>query len=138
MRSPLIPLSAAGMVCGAALAALLMAGAFAQDAPQTRKEKREAAAERVVQGTVTDANGKFIEGAVVELKDMRSLTVRSFITQQNGAYHFSGLKLDNDYELLGRYSGMTSGWKTLSVFDTRKEPIINLRLDKPEKQEKSK
>lgn len=114
----------------------------AQDQPKlSKKEKREAATERMVQGTVTDPGDKPVNGAVVELKDMRSLQVRSFITQVNGEYHFSGLKIDNDYELKGDYSGMTSGWKTLSVFDSRKEPVINLKLAKSEKkpeQEKKK
>jgi hypothetical protein len=126
------------IVSFAALALLLAPGVFAQDPPQTRKEKREAAAERVVQGDVTDKEDKFVNGAVVELKDMRTLQVRSFITQQNGAYHFSGLKIDNDYQIKALFSGMTSGWKTLSVFDTRKVPVINLKLDKDAKQEKEK
>jgi hypothetical protein len=102
-------------------------------AQETKKEKREAAAERVVQGTVYDAQDKFVNGAVVQLKDQRSMQVRSFITQENGAYHFSGLKIDNDYQMKADFSGMTSGWKTLSVFDTRKEPIVNLKLEKSEK-----
>lgn len=104
--------------------------------PQTKKEKKEAAAERMVQGRVTDNDDKPVNGAVVELKDMRSLQVRSFITQVNGEYHFSGLKLENDYQLKGNSKNMTSGWKTLSVFDSRKEPVINLKLDKPEEKEK--
>lgn len=120
----------------ATLALVFLTGAFAQDPPQTRKEKREAAAERVVQGLVTAKDDQAVNLAVVELKDMRTLQIRSFITQQNGEYHFSGLKIDNDYQIEARHSGMTSGWKTLSVFDTRKEPIINLKLDKEEKQEK--
>ncbi len=106
---------------------LTSAGAFAQE---TKAEKRQAASERVVTGTVRDADGTAINGAVVQLKDVRSTQVRSFITQTNGSYHFSGLKLDNDYELQARYNGKTSGWKTLSVFDSRKEPVINLKLDK--------
>ncbi len=114
-----------------ALTALL--GSMIVFAQETRKEKREAAAERMVQGTVSDAQDKFVNGAVVQLKDQRSLQVRSFITQENGGYHFSGLKIDNDYLMKADYNGMTSGWKTLSVFDTRKEPIINLKLDKSEK-----
>lgn len=122
----------------AALLAALFLSAAAQDQPMTRKEKREAAAERIVQGLVTDKDDKPIDLAVVELKDMRTLQVRSFITQQGGQYHFSGLKIDNDYQLLARHSGMTSGWKTLSIFDTRKEPVINLKLDKQDKQEKEK
>src|SRR5215469_3875303 len=117
----------------ALLCCLALAG---QDTPKpTKKEKREAATERVVQGRVTDADEKPVNGAIVQLKDMRSLQVRSFITQINGEYHFSGLKVDNDYQLKSDYSGMTSGWKTLSVFDTRKEPVINLKLAKPEKKE---
>lgn len=106
----------------------------AQETPKlTKKEKREAATERVVAGQVTDSGDKMVNGAVVQLKDMRTLQVRSFITQTDGQYHFSGLKIDNDYELKADYSGSTSGWKTLSVFDTRKEPVINLKLAKAEK-----
>ncbi len=104
-------------------------------AQETKKEKKEAATERVVEGTVSDVDGKFIDGAVVYLKDMRTLQVRSFYTQKNGAYHFSGLKLDNDYEIQGKYNNMISGWHRLSVFDTRKVPVINLKLDKSEKEE---
>jgi hypothetical protein len=100
---------------------------------ETRKEKREAASERTVQGSVTDPDGKFVNGAVVQLKDGRTLQVRSFITQQNGEYHFSSLKIDNDYQLKADSNGMSSGWKTLSVFDTRKEPVMNLKLEKAEK-----
>jgi hypothetical protein len=125
----------------AAVATLFFNAAFcvtlhAQETkPETRKEKREAATERVVEGTVSDPDGKFIDGAVVELKDMRTLQVRSFYTQKNGAYHFSGLKLDNDYELEAKYNDMISGWKRLSIFDTRKVPVINLKLEKPAKAE---
>lgn len=112
------------------LALISVAGLHAE---QSRKEKREAAAERVVQGTVSDPDEKFVNGAVVQLKDGRTLQVRSFITQQNGEYHFSGLKIDNDYQLKADFSGMTSGWKTLSVFDTRREPVVNLKLEKAKK-----
>jgi hypothetical protein len=115
-----------------ALAVICATGLQAQD---TKKKKGEATT-RVVQGTVLDAQDKSVVGAVVQLKDMRSLQVRSFITQNNGAYHFSELKVDNDYELRADYSGMTSGWKTLSVFDTRKEPVMNLKMDKKQEPEK--
>lgn len=111
------------LLCGAALFA------------QTKKEKREAATERVVQGRVTDPDDKVANGAVVQLKDLRTLQVRSFITQTDGEYHFSGLKVENDYQLKADYNGMTSGWKTLSIFDTRKVPVINLKLEKSEKKQ---
>ena len=94
------------------------------------QDKKGEAATRTVQGTVIDPDQNPVTGAVVQLKDMRSLQVRSFISQDGGSYHFSGLKVDNDYQLRADYSGMTSGWKTLSVFDTRKEPVMNLKLEK--------
>jgi hypothetical protein len=121
----------AGLFCGTLLCSTIQA----QDTKPTRQEKREAATERVVEGTVSDPDGKFIDGAVVVLKDMRTLQVRSFYTQKNGAYHFSGLKLDNDYEIEAKFNDMNSGWKRLSIFDTRKVPVINLKLEKIAKSE---
>jgi hypothetical protein len=130
-------LIAAALFCVAAsfCVAVLCTTAQAQDTKPTRKEKREAATERVVEGVVSDPDGKFVDGAVVVLKDMRTLQVRSFYTLKNGAYHFSGLKLDNDYEIEAKFNDMNSGWKRLSIFDTRKVPVINLKLEKTAKSE---
>ena len=108
------------------LAVVCASGLAAQDS----KKKKGEPALRVVQGMVLDPDDQSVVGAVVQLKDMRTLQVRSFITQEKGDYHFSGLKVDNDYQLKADYSGLTSGWKTLSVFDTRPNPTINLKLEK--------
>jgi Carboxypeptidase regulatory-like domain len=97
---------------------------------QDKKKNKEDAGTRIVQGIVAGPDDKPVPGAVVLLKDMRTLQVRSFIAQDGGTYHFSGLKTDNDYELKADSSGLTSGWKKLSVFDSRKEPVINLKLEK--------
>jgi hypothetical protein len=106
-------------------------------AQETRKEKRDAATERVVEGTVSDPDGKFLDGAVVQLKDMRTLQVRSFYTQKNGGFHFSGLKVDIDYELRAEFKELSCGWKRLSIFDTRKVPVINLKLEKTKPEPKA-
>lgn len=111
------------------LTATLVA-AFAVTAAAQRKKDREDTTTRALQGTVTDPADQPVKGAVVQLKDMRTLQVRSFITQEQGAYHFSGLKTDVDYEVKADFSGMSSGSKTLSVFDSRKNPILNLKLEK--------
>ncbi|HLW76326.1 MAG TPA: carboxypeptidase-like regulatory domain-containing protein [Bryobacteraceae bacterium] len=111
------------------MAALLMLGGAIQ-AQQSKEDKKLAASERIVEGTVFDPAGGTVNGAIVQLKDMRTLQIRSFITQQQGAYHFSGLKIDNDYELQAEFQGARSPWKRLSVFDTRKQPVINLTLEK--------
>jgi CDP-diacylglycerol pyrophosphatase len=105
----------------------LAAGMVVAHAQKKSKEELNA---RTVQGTVVDADDKRVPGAVVQLKDMRTLQVRSFIAQNDGAYHFSGLKPDVDYQLKAVSQGAESGWKTLSVFDDRKTAIINLKLEK--------
>jgi hypothetical protein len=110
-----------------AMALILCTGLAAQQ--KTREERREEANSRAVTGTVTTADDKLVGGAVVQLKDMRTLQVRSFITLDDGQYHFSGLRADIDYELTAR-SGEMTATKKLSLFDNRKAAILNFKLDK--------
>ena len=79
---------------------------------------------------MTAADDKPAQGAVVLLKDMKTLQVRSFITQADGTYHFSGLKADVDYELNAKSGDTTAPTRKLSIFDTRKEAVVNFKLDK--------
>ena len=93
------------------------------------QSKNEDTNTRSVQGSVTDGSGKSAQGAVVQLKDMKTLQIRSFITQADGAYHFAGLSTNVDYELkAANQNGSESGSKTLSVFDSKKTATINLKL----------
>jgi hypothetical protein len=85
---------------------------------------------RSVQGSVTSADDAIVNGAVVQLKNTKTLQIRSFITRENGAYYFHGLSPDVDYELKADHEGASSGTKTLSSFDNRKEAIINLKLNR--------
>jgi len=85
---------------------------------------------RSVQGLVTDESGKPVAGAVVQLKDTKSLQIRSFRTEADGTYHFAGLSTNVEYELEANNDGASSGKKTLSVFNTRKAPTVNLKLKK--------
>jgi hypothetical protein len=59
--------------------------------------------------------------------------MRSYITKEDGEYHFSSLKIDDDYEVEARNKDMTSGPKKISIFDNRKIVIQNLKADKLEK-----
>ena len=83
---------------------------------------------RGVEGTVSNASGGAVEKAVVQLKDTKSLQVQSFITDAAGHYHFAGLSTDVEYQLKADSNGQTSGWKTLSLFSTKKLATINLKL----------
>ena len=85
---------------------------------------------RSVQGVVSDANDQAVDGAVVQIKNTKTLQIRSFITKDHGSYYFNGLSPDIDYELKAEYQGASSGTRTLSSFDSRKRAIINLKLSK--------
>jgi hypothetical protein len=89
--------------------------------------KEKAPAERSVGGVVTDG-GMPVPGAVVQLKNTKTLQVRSFIAKEMGDYHFNGLATDVDYELKADANGKTSGPRTLSSFDSHAEATINLQL----------
>jgi Carboxypeptidase regulatory-like domain len=85
---------------------------------------------RSVQGTVSDANETAVNGAVVQIKNTKTLQIRSFITKDNGAYYFNGLSPDVDYEIKADFQGATSPTKKLSSFDSRKQVVLNLKLPK--------
>jgi protocatechuate 3,4-dioxygenase beta subunit len=94
-----------------------------------QKKQKEDTTTRSLQGTVTDSTGNLVEGAVVKLKDTKTLGVRSFITKADGNYHFHGLNPDIDYEVKADYQGASSSNRTLSSFDTRRPAIVNLKLE---------
>ena len=107
---------------GVVLLAVLLAGfLFGQ-----KKEKTPA--ERSVTGIVTDADGAAVAGAIVQLKNMNTLQVRSFIAKEKGDYYFHGLSTDIDYELKAESNGHASASHTLSSFDSHAEATINLQL----------
>jgi hypothetical protein len=84
---------------------------------------------RTVQGSVTAQDDTPVDGAVVYLKNTKTLQIRSFFTQKDGAYHFQDLSPDIDYELKAENHGTWSNPHTLSSFDTRKLATINLKLN---------
>src|SRR3954468_24675206 len=61
--------------------AVVLGGAD-KDKGGSAEDKKRAASERPVSGFVTDAEGKPVKGAIVQLKNTRSLQVRSFITRE--------------------------------------------------------
>ncbi|MEZ5352417.1 MAG: carboxypeptidase-like regulatory domain-containing protein [Bryobacteraceae bacterium] len=94
-----------------------------------KNKKGEDENTRSVAGVVRNEGDDIVEGAIVQLKDTKTLRVRSFITKSDGRYNFQGLSTNIDYELRARYQKAESPDKTLSVFDSRKEAIINLKLE---------
>jgi hypothetical protein len=88
---------------------------------------------RGVTGTVCDKSENPIASAVVYLKNVRTLTVRTYISGEKGEYHFSGLDPNADYELHAEHDDLTSANHTVSSLDSRKEMNVTLKIDKEKK-----
>jgi hypothetical protein len=84
---------------------------------------------KMLTGTVQDKADQPIAGAVVYLKNMKTLAMKSFFAQKDGSYRFPQLALNTDYEVYAEKDGQKSGTKTISQFDDRFTPTINLRID---------
>ena len=111
--------------------ALSVPASFAQTTYAQGKAKKGDEATRSVQGAVTNSDNSPAVGAVVQLENMKTLQVRSFITKEDGIFHFYELSTDVDYKLKAedKSNGASSDTKSLSSFDSRKQAIINLKLN---------
>jgi hypothetical protein len=121
--------SLAGPLC-APLFLLLLATTVARPQAQAPVVGPNAGTTRSIQGTVLTAKGQPVGGAIVLLKDTKTLQVRSYIAQNDGQYHFFGLSTDVNYQLRAEANGLTSKTKTVSVFDSHKVVKLNLKLKK--------
>ena len=85
---------------------------------------------RSIEGSVLSSAGQPVAGAVVLLKNAKTLQVRSFIAQQDGKYRFYGLSTDVNWELRAQKGSLTSKTKTVSVFDSHSLVRLDLKLVK--------
>lgn len=88
---------------------------------------------RTVHGAVLDKAENPVSSAVVYLKNVRTLAVKTYISDRSGEYRFSGLDPNVDYEVHAESDSMTSNTRTVSSFDGRKDIVISLKLDREKK-----
>lgn len=85
---------------------------------------------RTLIGTVNDKDtDKPIPEAIVYLKNVKTLAIKTYISQSDGSYRFPELSLSTDYEVHAEKNGQKSSTKTLSQFDDRASPRINLQIN---------
>ncbi|HXB62938.1 MAG TPA: carboxypeptidase-like regulatory domain-containing protein [Acidobacteriaceae bacterium] len=84
--------------------------------------------QRVVSGRVVDAHDQPVGNAVVYLKDLRSLTVKSYLAAPDGTYRFGQLSSTTDYEIWAEVGGKKSKTKGISSYDTKSEFHIDLKF----------
>ena len=111
------------------ISCLIVAMALLATAATAQDKKREAQL-RTVRGVVTDKSETPLNGSVVFLKNMRTNSVRSSYTDDTGSYRFSGLDPNADYELHAEKENEKSNTRTVSSFDSRKDIVLNLKIDK--------
>lgn len=109
----------------AGLVVLAAAGLFAQGNPKGKEPQL-----RTVRGTVVDKDERPNDGAVVYLKNTRTQDVITHLSDPDGTFRFSGLDLNVDYEIHAEHEGMASATRSISNFDTRKEFVLTLKLDR--------
>ena len=112
------------LACAALLGCTLAADVLAR----SQNQRTFDTSTRIVTGVVSESNGKPASGAVVLLKDTKTLQIRSYVTKDDGVYRFLGLSTNDEYELRAQRNGATSNAKTLSQFDSRKQAKIDLKL----------
>jgi hypothetical protein len=97
--------------------------------PSEPAEKKTKPTSKLLNGTVTDKADQPIPGAVVYLKNMKTLAVKSFFTDKDGGYRFPQLALNTDYEVYAEKDSKKSDTKSISQFDDRFNPTINLKIN---------
>ena len=93
-------------------------------------EKQKGPQFRSVNGRVTSGEDAPLKDSIVYIKNVKTLTVKTYIADDQGKYQFNALLPSVDYEIFAESKGKKSDTKRLSSFDSRKDVTINLHIDK--------
>jgi Carboxypeptidase regulatory-like domain len=115
---------AAGVVF-AALAAGVMPVGTRGPLPQAQAQNL---GQRVVMGSVVDANTAAVAGATVFLRNTKTKSIRSYTSSKDGRFRFAQVNMSEDYDLWAEKEGKKSAVKTVSSWDARKEFETELKF----------
>jgi hypothetical protein len=116
----LTAITAVLLVAGASVA-VLTAGATAL----IQRGQGEA---RILVGHVVDDREQPLQKAIVYLKNTKNLAIKTYISEPDGTFRFSGLAPNIDYEVYAEHEGARSDVKTLSGFDNRRQVSMTLKI----------
>ncbi|GAC1645172.1 MAG: hypothetical protein NVS9B15_02640 [Acidobacteriaceae bacterium] len=96
--------------------------ALAQDGKRQERQGRS------VVGQVMNQSDAPVKDAVVYLKNLKTLAIKTLISDEQGKYAFLELSPSADYQVWAEANGQKSSTKTVSSFDSRAQFNIDLRL----------
>ena len=111
-----VPVVLSGLLAGPLMFVAFPAAAIAQ------------ADQRVVQGKVELSSGDMAKGAIVYIKNGKTLEVRTYISTADGSFRFGQLNQDADYTVWAEYQGKKSKERGVSSFDNKKVFNIVLKI----------
>ena len=107
---------------------VVLAGVFAL--PSFAQDKKSDAQLRTIRGTVMDKDETPRPSGIVYLLNAKTQAVKTYIADDAGNYRFSGLDPNVDYEVHAEFGDMTSGTRTISSFDSRRDVEVPLKLSR--------
>jgi hypothetical protein len=107
-----------------AVLGVVLAGTLAAAAQDRKKEPPL----RTVRGQVVVKDDSPAPSAIVFLKNLKTGGIKTYIADDVGAYRFSGLDPNVDYQIHAEHKDMVSAKHTISTFDNRKEIVLNLKV----------
>ena len=84
--------------------------------------------QRVVMGSVVDADTAAVPGATVFLRNSKTKSIRSYTSTKDGRFRFAQVNMADDYDLWAEKEGRKSAVKTVSSWDARKEFETELKI----------
>jgi hypothetical protein len=84
--------------------------------------------QRVVSGTVLDAQSNPVDGAIVFLQNQKSKTIRSYTSDSKGHFNFAQVDMTQDFDLWAEKGAKRSPVKIVSSWDSRKNWVGDLKL----------
>jgi len=85
---------------------------------------------RTVHGTTVDKDDNPVASSVVYLVNVKTQSIITRITDNTGAYRFSGLDPNVDYEVHAEHDNLTSSTRTISSFDSRRDIEVVLKISR--------